>query len=81
MLLIDGDSEKRLKILELIQRFGVFVSILSYVGGIGYFCLLPHEEFVHKTYLSENALSPGKYINPFPEAFSFSNKFIFYFQA
>ncbi len=60
MLLTDGDNEKREKIFKLIERFGLLLSILSFVGGLVYFCLLPHEDFVHKTYLSENALSPGK---------------------
>lgn len=59
MSLIEGDVEKKEKILKLIKRFGPFVSILAYIAGIVYFCLLPHQMLIHGTYVSENALLPG----------------------
>jgi hypothetical protein len=60
MSLIQGDSQKRDQIFGYIQKFGLFVSIASYLAGLVYFCMLPHGDIVHRTYLSENALSPGK---------------------
>ncbi len=61
MSLIEGDVEKRMKIYTAVKKFGPLVSVISYIAGISYFCLLPHQEFVHRSYLSENALSPGKF--------------------
>jgi hypothetical protein len=61
MSLIDGDSEKRLKIYEKIKQIGPVVSLLAYLSGVIYFFLLPHDSIVHRTYLSENALLPGIY--------------------
>ena len=55
-----GDIEKRVKIYEKIKLFGPLVSALAYIGGIVYFLLLPHESLIHRTYLSENALLPGR---------------------
>ena len=63
MSLIEGDVEKKEKILRLIKRFGPFVSILAYIAGIVYFCLLPHQMLIHGTYVSENALLPGNRIS------------------
>lgn len=60
MSLIEGDVEKHTKIFNLVKKLGPLVSVVSYLAGITYFCLLPHQELVHRTYLSENALSPGK---------------------
>lgn len=59
MSLIHGDSQKQEQIYGYVQKFGWLVSIVSYLAGLGYFCMLPHAELVHRTYLSENALSPG----------------------
>jgi hypothetical protein len=57
--LIDGDSTKIEKIHNKLQQFGTKASILAYLAGLVYFCVLPHQELVHNTYISENALLPG----------------------
>lgn len=59
MSLITGDTEKRQKLFGLIQRFGFLLMIFGYVGGIVFFALQPSDLFFHRTYVSENALSPG----------------------
>ena len=59
MSLIEGDSEKRLKLYRSIKKFSPYLAVISYLAGIVYFVLLPHEDIVHNTYMSENALSPG----------------------
>ncbi len=60
--LINGDSEKLEKIYNLIEKWHIKVSILSFIAGIVWFLVLPHKLHVHRTYMSENALSPGKFI-------------------
>ncbi len=62
MLLIDGDADKSEKIMSYVKKFGPFLSVLAYLSGIVYFLMLPHELLVHHTYISENALSPGKFL-------------------
>jgi hypothetical protein len=57
--LIEGDTTRVDKIFKSIKRFGPIVSVVAYLAGLVYFCLLPHEEIVHGTYISENALMPG----------------------
>lgn len=57
--LISGDSQKRDKIYKLFQKFHVYVSLLAFIAGLVWFFILPHKLHVHKTYMSENALSPG----------------------
>jgi hypothetical protein len=59
MTLIDGDVEKSDKIYSQIKKFGPLISLISYIAGLIYFCLLPHDQIVHRTYISENALLPG----------------------
>ena len=59
MSLIEGDIEKFDKIYRNIKKFGPLLAIVSYVAGIVYFCMLPHEMLHHRTYISENALLPG----------------------
>lgn len=59
MSLIEGDVEKKEKILNLIKKIGPFIAILSYIAGLVNFSLLPHQIFQHGTYISENALLPG----------------------
>ena len=59
MSLISGDIEKRNKVFNLIQRFGFLLTILGYFGGLVFFALQPSDLFFHRTYVSENALSPG----------------------
>lgn len=59
MSLIEGDSEKRVKLYKTIKKFSPYLSVIAYLAGLVYFVLLPHEEIVHNTYMSENALSPG----------------------
>ena len=61
MSLIEGDVQKKEKIFNLIKKFGPLLTVFSYLAGIIYFCLLPHEMFIHGTYISENALLPGNY--------------------
>jgi len=61
MSLIEGDVEHREKILNKVRKFGPLVAVLSYLGGIIYFCLLPHQMLIHGTYISENALLPGDF--------------------
>lgn len=57
--LISGNSEKREKIFNLFQKWNIQVSVLSFIAGVVWFFVLPHKMHVHKTYMSENALSPG----------------------
>jgi hypothetical protein len=73
MSLISGESEKRIKMFEKVKHFGPLVSILSYISGLVYFLLLPHNSLVHKTYMSENALSPGDSLTfkPFENFFKY----------
>ena len=59
MTLIEGDWVKRKKILGYAQKFGPKISILAYLAGLIYFIALPHNEIVHRTYISENSLLPG----------------------
>jgi hypothetical protein len=59
MSLIEGDVKKKDQIYRLLRKFGPIISVLSYLAGLVYFCLLPHPSVVHNTYLSENALIPG----------------------
>ena len=58
--LIEGDISKIEKLHGKVSKFGPLVSLVAYLAGIVYFCLLSHEEIVHGTYISENALMPGK---------------------
>jgi hypothetical protein len=57
--LIEGDTTRIEKIFGHVKKYGPVFSILAYLVGIVYFCLLSHEELVHGTYISENALMPG----------------------
>ena len=57
--LLTSDTSKIEKVLNKIEKLGSLVSLLAYVAGIVYFCLLPHKQFIHGTYISENALIPG----------------------
>jgi hypothetical protein len=57
--LIEGDTTRIEKINNLVKKFGPVLSVISYLAGIVYFCLMSHEELVHGTYISENALMPG----------------------
>ncbi len=59
MSLIEGDVDKFDKIYKKLKKFGPLLSILAYLVGIVYFCMLPHEQLIHRTYISENALLPG----------------------
>jgi hypothetical protein len=59
MSLLEGDSDKRQKLYNLLKKVGPFICFVVYVVGLVYSCLQPHEDIVHKTYMSENALSPG----------------------
>lgn len=59
MSLINSDSDNKTKIFENIIKVGPLLSIVGYISGIVYFCLLPHETLIHGTYISENALLPG----------------------
>ncbi len=43
------------------------VSWLTFTLGVGYLFLMPHTEFSHKTYFSENALLPGLVRSEFNE--------------
>ena len=60
MSLVEADFEKRDKVVKFVSKVGPIVSIASYVAGLVYFCLLSHETLIHRTYISENALLPGK---------------------
>lgn len=62
MSLYKNDADKKTKLFENVIKFGPILSILGYISGIVYFCLLPHETLIHGTYISENALLPGKKI-------------------
>jgi hypothetical protein len=57
--LILGDLEKREKIFGIIEKYQVKLSVLLYVAGLTWLFILPHKNYVHRTYMSENALSPG----------------------
>ena len=57
--LISGNSEKFEKFYKLLEIWNVKASVLSLIIGIIWFLILPHKLHVHKTYMSENALSPG----------------------
>jgi len=61
VLLIDGDADKSEKIMSHVKKFGPLLSVVAYLGGIIYFFMLPHELLIHHTYISENALSPGRF--------------------
>lgn len=67
MSLINSDSDNKTQLFEKIIKVGPLLSIIGYISGIVYFCLLPHETLIHGTYISENALLPGNrkliYIN------------------
>ena len=56
-LLTSDDSRKSSQLLLQAIRFSTFLSILSYIGGVGYFGYLIHES--DKTYFSDNGLLPG----------------------
>jgi hypothetical protein len=60
-LLTDGDADKGERIMTYVKKFGPLLSVVAYLGGIIYFLMLPHELLIHHTYISENALSPGKF--------------------
>lgn len=57
--LILGDLEKREKIFGVIEKYQAKLSVLLYVAGLAWLFILPHKDYVHRTYMSENALSPG----------------------
>ncbi|CAF0726519.1 unnamed protein product [Brachionus calyciflorus] len=59
MSLLNGDSDKKLKLYEPLEKFGPLLSLVGFIAGVVYFCLLPHQLLVHGTYISENALLPG----------------------
>ena len=59
--LINGESERYEKIYKLIEKWHIKVSILSFIIGLIWFFILPHKLHVHRTYMSENALSPGMF--------------------
>jgi glycosylphosphatidylinositol transamidase len=44
---------------KIVMTKGTYFSIISYLSGIVYFCLLVSDEFSDKTYFSDNALLPG----------------------
>ena len=59
MSLINGDPERRNKFFKILTRFGPLVSLIGYLSGIAFLVAQPHSSLVHRTYMSENALSPG----------------------
>lgn len=59
MSLIKGDPEKRNKFFSILNRFSGLILILAIPIGVCLFAMQPSDLFVHRTYMSENALSPG----------------------
>lgn len=60
-LLTDNRSGQNALIEFIIKRHNILCYLL-YLGGISLFLVLAHESLNNKTYFSENALLPGKYI-------------------
>jgi hypothetical protein len=60
MSLLNGTTEKREKLLKLFGKHQLKVSVLSFLIGVAWFFILPHQQHVHRTYISENALLPGR---------------------
>ena len=55
---------------RLLTYSGLLSGLLMLVGGIGFTLIMPHHEFSHKTYFSENALLPGLVKNDFDQDLS-----------
>lgn len=58
--LVEGDSARLKRLYGKLKMFGPIVSVLAYLAGLVYFCSLSHQDVVHGTYISENALMPGQ---------------------
>lgn len=62
-LLSNPSLTPRSKFGRTLAKHSGKISLFFYVAGLAWFVCLSHPEFSHSTYLSENALSPGKYMN------------------
>ena len=51
----------------MLRRHAIKASWALYILGLGAFMVLPHPEYSHKTYFSENALLPGLVRGEFDE--------------
>ncbi|KAG2221144.1 hypothetical protein INT45_004453 [Circinella minor] len=54
------NTERKEKIVRIIKKYNVSLSILLFFIGIAWILILPYQEFNKKTYISENALLPGQ---------------------
>lgn len=58
-LLTDPNSGSDGGIFSRILQYGSVLSWILFMAGVGFIFVMPHPEFSHKTYFSENALLPG----------------------
>ncbi|KAI7859114.1 Gaa1-like protein [Circinella umbellata] len=54
------NTERKEKIIRIIKKYNVSLSILLFFIGIAWILILPYQDFNKKTYISENALLPGQ---------------------
>ncbi|ORY05097.1 Gaa1-domain-containing protein [Basidiobolus meristosporus CBS 931.73] len=55
------------KALKLLENHVATLSLVLFIVGLGWLLVLPHDEYSHDTYISENALLPGQTNNFFGE--------------
>lgn len=64
--------------VRVLRKIHGLLSVLFYIGAIGWFVMLGNKTFNNETYFSENALLPGLVTNEFngePAAKQFFNEF------
>jgi len=62
-----GRSVSAAQVSSLVSKCGWLSALMMVMGGAVFLCVMPHHQFSHKTYFSENALLPGLVKNDFDQ--------------
>lgn len=70
MGVLTGSTGKAASWFSRLMEHGRSIAVGLYVSGLLFLFVMPHPEFSHKTYFSENALLPGLVKGEFDEDYA-----------